>query len=104
MPNYVFAYHGGKKPESPEDGAKHLAKWKAWVGGLGDAVVNPGTPLGKSMTVSSSGVSDDGGSNPMSGFSIVRADSMDAALEIAKGCPFVEIGTIEVAEVKEMRN
>ncbi len=67
MPNYVFAYHGGKKPESPEQGAEHMAKWKAWVGGLGDAMVNPGTPLGMSKTVSSDGVSDDGGSNPLSG-------------------------------------
>ncbi len=104
MPNYVFAYHGGKKPESPEAGAKLMAKWKAWIGGLGDAVVNPGTPLGKSKTVSSSGVSDDGGSNPLSGFSIVKADSMDAALEMAKGCPTLELhGTIEVAEVMEMK-
>ncbi len=104
MSNYVFAYHGGKKPESPEEGAKHMAKWKAWVGGLGDAVVNPGTPLGQSKTVSSGGGSDDGGSNPLSGFSIVTADSMDAALEMAKGSPFLGIGgTIEVAEVMEMK-
>ena len=104
MSNYVFAYHGGKRPESPEEGAKHMAKWKAWIGGLGDAVVNPGTPLGKSKTVSSAGVSDDGGSNPMSGFSIVIADSMDSALEMAKECPLLEIGgTLEVAEVMEMK-
>ncbi len=104
MPNYVFAYHGGKKPESPEEGAKHMAKWKAWIGGLGDAVVNPGTPLGMSKTVSSGGVSDDGGSNPLLGFSIVKADSMDAALEMAKACPTLEIGgTLEVAEVMEMK-
>ena len=103
MPNYIIAYHGGKKPESPEEGAKHMAKWKAWVGGLGDAAVNPGTPLGKSKIVSSSGVSDDGGSNPMSGFSVVKADSMDAALEMAKECPFLETGgTLEVAEMMEM--
>ncbi len=103
MPDYIIAYHGGKKPESPEEGAKHMAKWKAWIGGLGDTVVNPGTPLGKSKTVSSAGVSDDGGSNPMSGFSIVKADSMDAALEIAKEDPFLELGgTIEVAEAMKM--
>jgi len=69
MSNYVFAYHGGKKPESPEEGTKLMVKWKAWVGGLGDAVVNPGSPLGMSKTVSSDGVSDDGGSNPLSGLS-----------------------------------
>ena len=103
MSDFVFAYHGGKTPESPEEGAKQMAKWNAWVGGLGDAVVNPGTPLGKPKTVSSGGVSDDGGSNPLLGFSIVKADSMDAALEMAKACPTLEIGgTIEVAEVMEM--
>ena len=103
MPNFVFAYHGGNKPESPEEGAELMARWKAWVDGLGDAMVNPGTPLGKSKTVSSSGVTDDGGSNPLNGYSIVEADSMDAALEIAKGCPFLETdGTIEVAEAMQM--
>ena len=104
MSNYILAYHGGEKPASREEGAKHMAKWKAWIGGLGDAVVNPGTPLGKSKTVSSAGVSDDGGSNPMSGFCVVKADSMDAALEMAKQDPFLDMGgTIEVAEMIEMK-
>ncbi len=79
-----------------------MAKWQAWVSGLGDAVVNPGTPLGKSKAVSSAGVSNTSGSERLAGFSIVKADSMDAALEMAKKCPFLEIGTIEVAEVMEM--
>ena len=96
---FVFAYHGGKIPESPAEGAKHMAKFEAWVGGLGDAVVNPGHPLGKSKTVSASGVSDDGGTNAMVGFSIVKADTMDAALEMAKGYPHLEIGTVEVVEM-----
>ena len=34
MPNYVFAYHGGKKPESPEAGTKEMAKWKVSPGRL----------------------------------------------------------------------
>ena len=79
-----------------------MARWKAWIAGLGDAVVNPGTPLGMSKTVSSDGVADDGGSNPLMGFSVVEADSMDAALEMAKSSPHLEIGTIEVAEMKQM--
>ena len=103
MSNYIFAYHGGKKPESPEEGAKHMAKWKTWIGDLGDAVVNPGTPLGKSRIVSSGGVSDDGGPDPLTGFSVVKAETMDAALEMAKACPFLDFGTIEVAEMMEMK-
>src|SRR3990172_12184753 len=99
MSNYIIAYHGGKKFENPEEEAKHMAKFQAWVGSLGDAVVNPGTPLGKSKTVSSSSVSDGGRLNPLKGYSIVKAESMDAALEMAKRCPHLDIGTVEVAEV-----
>ena len=103
MPDFIIAYHGGQKAESPEEGAKGMAKWKAWLGGLGDAVVNPGTPLGKSKMVSATGVSEDDGPSALTGFSIIKADNMDAAVEIAKACPFVEIGTIEVAEVMKMK-
>ena len=95
MPNYVLAYHGGNMPENPEE---HKAKCKAWIRDLGNAVINPGTPMGISKTVSSSDVSDDGG---LLGFSIVKAESMEAAIEITKGCPHLEIGTVEVAEEKE---
>ena len=102
MSNYIMAYHGGLIIEPPEGGAKGMEKFKAWVGSLGDAVVNPGTPLGMSKTVSSGGVSDNSGENRLIGFSIVKADSMDAALEMAKLCPYLEIGTIEVAEMMEM--
>ncbi len=105
MANFMLAYHkseNSKPPESPEAGAEHMNKWNAWVEGLGEIMVNPGTPLGMSRTVSSDGVADDGGANPLMGFSVVEADSMEAALEIAKSCPFLEMGTIEVAEMKQM--
>lgn len=102
MADYIFAYHGGKKPETQEAGAAMMARWQAWVQDLGEAMVNPGTPVGKSKTVSATGVTDDGGSNPLAGYSVVRAESMDAALAMAKSCPFVEVGTIEVAQMMEM--
>ena len=102
MSNYILAYHGGKKPATPEEGARQMENWKAWLGGLGDAVVNPETPMGKSRTVSADGVSDDGGPNPLTGYTIVKADSMEAALEMAKECPFLGMGTLEVAELMEM--
>ena len=65
-------------------------------------MVNPGTPLGKSKTVSSTGVSDHSESDRLTGFSMVKANNMDGALEMAKECPFLEMGTIEVAEVMKM--
>ena len=103
MPNFILAYMGRGMPENPEEGAKKRENFMAWISSLGDAVVNPGTPLGMSRTVSSGGVSEGGGSNFMSGFSIVKAESLDAAVEIARGSPYLEMGTIEVAEVMEMK-
>ena len=104
MPNYMFAYHGGGAPETPEEGEKVMAAWMAWYGAMGDAVVDGGNPVMQSMTVSKDGVVDNGGANPLSGYTIVSADSYDAACEMAKGCPMVVdgSGSVEVAEIHEM--
>jgi hypothetical protein len=104
MPNFVFAYHGGKMPETPEEGAKVMAEWESWFGNIGDSIVDPGNPVGLSKTVSASGVVDDGGANPVSGYSIVSASDMNAAIALAKGCPMVKDGSgnVEVAEVHQM--
>ena len=104
MKNYVFVYYGEPKFESAEAGTNYKQKWMAWMGGLGKALVNPGIPFGKPKTVSSSGVSDArGGSNRVTGFSTVQADTIEAAIEMAKGCPHLEHGTVDVAEAMEMK-
>lgn len=103
MSNFMLAFHGGKMPETPEEGAKIMAKWGVWMEGLGSALVNPGAILGMSKTLAASGVSDDGGANPLSGYMIIKADNIDAAIEMGKTCPIIENGgTIEIAEEKEM--
>ena len=103
MPKFVFAYHGGKAPESPEEGAKVMAAWNAWYASMGDAVVDGGGPAGPSKTVSSAGVADDGGSNPLSGITQVEASDMDGAVAMAKGCPIMDDGgSVEVVELIEM--
>lgn len=103
MPKFLFAYHGGHQFETKEEGMVHMAKWQAWSAGLGDAVVDPGMPVSGSKTVSSDGITDGGGSNPLSGITIVQADTIEAALEMAKSCPHVTIGgTIEVAQAMDM--
>jgi len=49
-------------------------------------------------------VADDGGANPISGYTVISADSIEAATELAKGCPMVVNGngSVEVAEAVEM--
>ncbi len=105
MPKYVLAYHGGSMPESEAEQAKVMQAWGAWMQGLGDALVDPGNPVGKSSTIASNGsVSADGGANPLSGYSLLNADSQDAAIKLASGCPILEGGgSVEVAEAIEIQ-
>src|SRR5262252_7951584 len=99
MANYLLAYHGGGMPESEEQRAKVMAAWGQWFGTLGPALVDGGNPVGRTSTIAANGSVSDGGGNPVSGYSIIKADTMDAAVQMAKGCPVLESGgSIEVAE------
>jgi len=104
MPRFMYVFHGGKAPETPEEGEQVMAAWGAWFAELGAAVLEPGGPAGDSHTVSASGVVGDGGANPVSGLTIVQAADHDAACEMAKGCPMVVSGngSVEVAEILAM--
>ena len=97
-----MAYHGGSMPESEDEIAHEMARWGQWMDSLGTHLVVPGAPVGKSKTLSATGVTDDGGSNPLSGYSIVEAANIDAALDLIKACPHLDDGTIEVAPLINM--
>lgn len=104
MASFMIAYYGGNQPSSKEEGMAQMGKWKAWVEGLGDTIVNPGTPLPVSKIVTSSSVEDDNDPNSMKGFAVVKAENIEAAIEIAKSDPFLENGgTIRVSQMMEMK-
>lgn len=103
MTNFVLAYHGGGMPETEEDQKKVMAAWEAWYSQLGPAIVDGGAPTGQAKTVSADSVSDGGGANPISGYTIVAANDLEGAVALAKGCPILESGgTVEVAETIDM--
>jgi hypothetical protein len=105
MAQFLFVYHGGSTmPTDPAEIEQIMAAWGAWFGELGDAVVNPGNPVGASQTVDADGVTGNGGSNPASGFSITKADDLDAALAAAANCPMISVGkgSVEVAPIVEL--
>lgn len=103
MPNYLLAYHGGGMPETEEEGAAVMAAWGAWMEGLGEALIDPGNPTGPSVTVAADGTqSPGGGANPVTGYSVLRAESLEAAAAAAAGCPIRDSGgSIEICEVVE---
>lgn len=105
MPKYVLAYHGaGDLPQSQAEKDAVMAAWGTWFAELGDAVVDPGNPVGASKTIATDGsTTDGGGANPVTGYSLLQATDLDTAVTLAKGCPIFQAGgSIEVAEVIEM--
>jgi hypothetical protein len=86
MTNYVFIYYnsGTKADVSPEESK---AAWGAWFGSLGDKLVDAGNPFAEGgKAVEKSGVTTIE-NWPATGYTIVKAASMDEATELAKDCP-----------------
>jgi hypothetical protein len=103
MPQYMITYLGGNKPSSPEEGKQHFERYMQWLSSLGDSAVSPANPLKNTSTVNSDGTVAAGGTTSMSGFTIIETDSMEAALSIAKACPFLDVGgSLEVSELVQM--
>ncbi len=104
MSRFMFVYHGGKQPDTPEEGERIMGEWNSWYDSMGKAVSDGGGPAGKSKTVSKSGVANDGGANPVSGLTIVEAADQDEACDMARDCPMVKdgSGSVEVVEILQM--
>jgi len=103
MRQFILVYLGGNQPPSEEEANLHYKKYFEWLTSLGDAVVIPTIPLKDTTTVSPEGEINEGGSSAMSGFTVLKAESLQDALAIARQCPFLEIGgSLEVSEMMEM--
>ncbi|MBI4033548.1 hypothetical protein HY379_00970 [Candidatus Saccharibacteria bacterium] len=100
MKNYVYMYDNrGDRGNVPME--EVMKAWNAWFAQLGDKLVDGGNPFNDgAKEVSNNGVSDITGS-PASGYSIVKAESMAEATELAKGCPMLQHSKNSVIEVYE---
>jgi len=92
MATFLLTFHGGSMPESPEEGAKVMQAWTEWFGELGDKLVDGGNPISNVKTIAPDGSVTDGATAAPSGYSIIKADSLDAAVALAKGCPVLHGG------------
>jgi len=103
MPQYVIAYLGGNQPSNPEEGKKHMSKYMEWISSLGEKAVSPMNPFKNTSTVNPDGTITNGSKTSMSGYTIIKTDSMAEAMKIVKDCPFLEVGgTLEVSELMQM--
>jgi hypothetical protein len=107
MANFLFVYRGGNDAHAkmtPDEIQANMQKWGDWIRGALQQgwMVNPGdalTPEGR--VVNAKKVVTDGpfveSKECVGGYSIVKADNIDAAAELAKGCPgLLTGGKVEV--------
>ena len=94
MANYLLLYSGGSMPETPEEQAAVMDAWTTWFNDLGSALVDGGNPFtGAAKNIDSDGaVSEASAGTTASGYSILKADSLDEAVELASGCPVLQGG------------
>ena len=101
MSKFFLAFRGGM-PKTPEDGQRMMEDWNAWVAALGPAMLDPGAGFGKSRLLTGPGT-EAPAAGALSGYSIIDAEDIDAALAIAAKCPIFSLGgTIEVAPCIQM--
>jgi len=113
MTEYMYIIRGGDAglaEKSPEEMQAHMQEWQKWMGGMAKSgKLVGGQPLegeGKSIIESGKKVVDRPlaeGKEMVGGYLIVKADSLDQATDMARGCPgFEHDCTIEVREIKPM--
>ena len=104
MAKYVLLYSGGGMPETEAEQAEVMKAWGAWYESLGNAVADPGNPIGAAKKIDTSGNVSDGPVGMMlTGYTILSADSLDDAVEMAKNCPVLQGGSeISVFETFEV--
>ncbi|HWX46336.1 MAG TPA: hypothetical protein VNY52_13580 [Solirubrobacteraceae bacterium] len=93
MAKYMLAYKGGAMAQTDAERDAAMKAWGEWFGSLGAAIVDPGNPFGASSAVGDNGAGD------LTGYSLLSAETLAAATELAKGCPVLSSGgSVEVYE------
>ncbi len=93
MTKYVLVYTGGGMPDSEEERNAVMAEWNTWYERQGASIVDGGNPFGASKNVSSQGVKDGPVSSPpATGYTVISADSLEAAVSRVKDHPHIKFG------------
>lgn len=96
---------------TPEEMQAMTKRWMDWIGGIAaqNKLVNRGNRLEPSGKVIKNDSTITNGpyaeiKESIGGYSIVKAESYDAAIELAKGCPILTVGgNVEVREISVMQ-
>jgi hypothetical protein len=114
MSEFLLLFRGGdgrQNPQTPEQAQAHMQRWWEWMGALSeqDRMLG-GEPLnrgGKTIAGTQMLMTDGPyleGKEMVGGYLMLKAESLDEATEIAKGCPILEFedGTVEVRPINKL--
>jgi hypothetical protein len=96
MTGLILLYKGpATAPEASHEG------WPEWFQSLGDKLVDMGSPMANGLVIHSDGTTS-GPASSLNGYSIIRAEDSEEALDLVKRHPFLALGpayTIEAFDV-----
>jgi hypothetical protein len=107
MSKFMYLYRGPATPMdqfTPEQSAEQMQAWGEWMGRVGPALADGGAPFGARSAVGDDGTSPAPGE--LNGYTIVEADSLDAARALLERHPFLSEGkgrfAVEIFELVPM--
>ena len=75
--------------------------WMNWFAAIGDNFIDSGNPLGNGMIVTKTETKAlSAEMDPATGYSILRAENMEEALNLLKDCPIID--SVRLYEAKSM--
>jgi hypothetical protein len=105
MAKFILLYKGPATPQAditPEVGQQLMQAWDAWMGKVGNALVDGGAPfVGNSTAVLGDGSTKS--ASDLNGYTVVEAPDINAAKSLVGGNPFLDDGTANFAvEIYEL--
>jgi hypothetical protein len=87
MAKFIYLYRGPAPDPAPEQASERMAAFGAWVEKVGAALVDVGSPFGRSASVRDDGT--EGTAGDLIGYTIVEADDLATAKSLTDGLPFL---------------
>lgn len=94
MAKYMVLYTGGMgMAATPEEQQRIMAEWGAWYEAMGTAIIDGGAPFADSKTIKGAHIEDGPlWDNPATGYTVLEAESLDAAAAKCKDHPHLNHG------------
>ena len=94
MSTFAFIYRTPASSNAAPS-SETMNAWYAWFASMGDNVVDRGNPVFDRTTLGKSSTD-----TVLGGYSLIRADDLESAVALAKGCPALSNGGgVEIGEL-----